>query len=370
MDSHTQKAELQSKLEKFRHDFSETPGAIPERIFGLYPRGYMSILASPPGLGKTWLTLYLCACGSEGVTVLGEKSRPVKAVIMSGETGVDLLLTRIRQTEWEIDKSLVSMYSAFELSMAGINPAINTPEGRAVLLNIIERERPDVVIFDTLISFHSFDESDQKEMTRVYLYLCKLAATFSFAIVLNHHTRKRSQQNPNKIFSQDDVIGSSSSIRLASDVYILQDMADEGATGFYLMNVKSWGKRIPTVKFLIHEDDGRFDFTKSFEMNSSSIRSQVRDCVFKFGSIGSAFRPKEMSIRFRTSEKLIRRYLSELTVPDEEDGAIVLKPVSLGGENMFVGNLSLGELSAYKQRHNIETPKGFNSPYVPFAFKE
>lgn len=344
--------EKKNKLKQQQRSLNDELKAQPELVLGLFPRGFMSLVASPPGIGKTWLTLFLCSNGSLGYDYLGRSIRPAKAIIMSGETGIDMLIHRIHKTNWPYDANKIILYSSFQMSMAGIECSLNTEEGRQVLLEIIMEHSPDIIIFDTLISFHTFDESKQQEMSRLYLYLCKLASTFNFALVLNHHTRKRSSQNPNRALEQDDIIGTSAGIRLAASAFVLQPNEDEtDSTSFVLKNVKSWSKRISQITFRLRDIGGnKVDFYVDSKLDDDdTVKHKVIVAVLKNAVKGSVFRVKDMAVRFHSTERTIRKYLEAYCQPDEETGTVLLNRIQIGAETLYVGTLTLAELASYKK---------------------
>ena len=258
-----------ARMKKFRREMYRddiTPDI--EKIAGLFPRGYLSIVASSAGTGKTWLMQYITCQLSIGGNILNglARSKPLKSVILSGETGNELLNRRLGKTNWQYNPDNISVYSAIDIGIAGINTMINTEEGRENIIAIIANERPDIVFFDTLISFHSLDESRQGDMTGVYIFCLRLAKAFNCAVVCNHHTRKRPADNPNRAQNQDDVIGSSAGVRLANAVYIISAQEDD-TTGKSIMtvkNVKNWDRKTPPFKYSFCEKEGYTDFSVSF----------------------------------------------------------------------------------------------------------
>lgn len=292
-----------------------------ERIAGLYPRGFMSITASMAGTGKTWLMQYIACQLSRGGRILGgivAKSPKYKTLIMSGETGTLLLDKRLAKTCWLYNPERIKVYSAVDMSMAGINCMLNTKEGQENILSVFAMEKPDIVFFDTLISFHTVDESKQGEMTGIYLYLLRLAKAFDCAIVLNHHTRKRPANAREKKFNQEDVIGSSAGVRLASSVYVITAEDDmQGGSTMTVSNVKSWDKKVPefTYTFIEDEETGLLDFKIDFDTNSKnifwSLRERVAELVKSFDA-GAVLEVEKVAQELKTSKDMARSYLQEL----------------------------------------------------------
>lgn len=297
-----------------------------ERIAGLYPRGSMSIVAAQAGTGKTWFMQYLACRLSVGGNILAglvSKSKPLKTVIFAGETGKDLLNRRLKATCWTYNKNRVRVYDAIEMQIAEIPIMLNTPEGRTTFITILDHEQPDAVFFDTLISFHTADESKQAEMSGIYSFILKTANAFNCAIILNHHTRKRSTKAPvNQGYTQDDVIGSNAGVRLASNVLILTQekdalTEDEGMPTITVRNVKSWDKRIPsfTYKFITDEGTGKLDFSISWgvtaENEAWSLRERIEQLVSSHEA-GAMLTPDKIAAELVTSKDNARKYLDEL----------------------------------------------------------
>lgn len=247
-----------------------------ERIAGMFPRGYVSIVASMAGTGKTWFTEYVACQLSIGGKILGgmvAKSPKYKTVIMSGETGTFLLDKRLGKTAWAYNPDKIRVYSATEMMLDDCPCMLNTPEGQQTIITICAHEKPDIVFFDTLISFHSIDESKQGEMTAVYTFLLRLATAFNCAVVVNHHTRKRPANFTGKKFTQDDIIGTSAGVRLCSAAFII--MAEdngEGGSKMTVLNPKNWEKKVPEFCYEFIEDEaGLIDFKITFDTTSKNL---------------------------------------------------------------------------------------------------
>ena len=316
-----------NRIVSFGHNMERDTTTPPiERIAGLYPRGYLSLYAAQAGTGKTWFMQYISCRLSMGGNILAglvPKSKRYKTVILAGETGKILLDQRLAATCWAFDQKRIRVYDAVELQREDIPIMLNTQEGRTSLVAIMTHEKPDVMFFDTLISFHTSDESKQGEMTSVYTFLLKLAKAFDCAIVLNHHTRKRSTKNPTARITQDDVIGSNVGVRLASCVYVAEQVHDElandvGMPTVVVHNVKSWDKRIPdfAYQFINDEASGLIDFAINWEYSDArnadwSLRERVKALVDSYDK-GAMLQAEQVASALVTSADSARNYLDEL----------------------------------------------------------
>lgn len=317
---------MNSKLKSFRREmFKDTTTPDIERIAGLFPRGFMSIVAASAGTGKTWFMQYLAcrlSCGGNILAGLVNNSKAQKTLIFSGETGNFLLNKRLASTCWNFNPKKISLYSAIDLQVAGIQIMLNTPEGRATIVEILDDEKPDLVFFDTLISFHTADESKQAEMTAVYSFLLKTASAFSCAIVVNHHTRKRNTKAPLVQRTQDDIIGSSAGVRLCADAYLLEHISDDiisdnGMPTVLVRHVKTWSKRIPEFSYSFIEDEGTglLDFAINWGVDSSSLewslRDRVRNLVAGYET-GAMIDTARVAGELASTPDAVRKYLDEL----------------------------------------------------------
>lgn len=284
-----------------------------ERIAGLFPRGYLSIMASAAGTGKTWLTQYIaCQLSIGGVILNGlAKTKPQKVVIMSGETGGELLNKRLSKTRWQYEPHNISVYSSIDMGLADVNCYIDDQEGKETIIAIMANEKPDIVFFDTLISFHKKDESKQGEMTDIYMFNCRLAKAFNCAVVCNHHTRKRPANNPEREQNQDDVIGSSAGVRLANSVYVVSSSdIGQGMSKMTVRNVKAWDKKVPpfTYKF-VNTEDGYLDFEVSHHENIEWSAKEIVERAVKELVPGAYISVNELAKVCNINQDILRYHL-------------------------------------------------------------
>lgn len=290
-----------------------------ERIAGLFPRGHLSIVASMAGTGKTWFTEYLACKLSMGGSILSglvSKSKRMKTVILAGETGTDLLDYRLSLTKWDYDPDRIKAYNAVEMMMANLPCMMNTPQGQETIITIFAHEKPDVVFVDTLISFHSVDESKQGEMTAIYTFLLRLAKAFNCAVVVNHHTRKRPANFTGKRFTQEDIIGTSAGVRLCATAFVImaEDTGSGGST-MTVINVKSWYKKVPEFQYkFVTDEAGLIDFEISFDVDTKNLMWSIRDRfagLLKSHEPGAVLKVADVARELGVSTDNMRYYFTE-----------------------------------------------------------
>lgn len=310
------KALLKSGEDLFRDDV--TPDT--ERIAGLFPRGYVSVVASMAGAGKTWLMQYLACQLSIGGRILDgvvAKSPRHKSLILAGETGKKLLDKRLAKTNWCYEPKNIRVYEAVKWAKLGIPYMINTIAGQEVIATVVEQERPAIVWFDTFLSFHTADESKMSDMNAIFQFLLRMASYYNMAIVLNHHTRKKPASAEGKRkYTQDDVIGSSTTARLSNAVYIISvEELDAGRSKQTVFNTKSWDAKVPPFSYeFIKDDEGYLDFKISFDTEGNNIcwsaRERLREYISSL-AIGAIITAQDASSYLHMHADTVRMYLEE-----------------------------------------------------------
>lgn len=218
---------------------------------GLFPRGHVSIVAGEPGIGKTWFMLDFARSLVDGGFLAGDFAHRYsqgKALIFAGETGVRLLGSRLSMLGGCNHPENMRIISLHVCAMRDVNVMINTAIGRKNVNEAIKEYRPDIVFFDTMISFMSDgkDESSQVDMLDTLRGLTFIAAENKCALVVMHHFRKK-QQGVVGARTMDDVIGTSAFTRLASlvvGVFRKEELR-------YVKCLKSWWKEFDTFAFII-----------------------------------------------------------------------------------------------------------------------
>lgn len=252
-----------------------------ERI-GVFPRGYVSIVAGAPGVGKTWFMLNVCKSVADGIVGLGEMIEPYKqgrALIFAGETGVRMLVERMRLLGGVANLENIRVISSHEMARLDIDVMINTAIGRQNIEMGISEYRPDIVFFDTMISFVSGgkDESSQADMTDPVRVLSMIASKYGCAIVLMHHFRKKgtaSGEVSAGMRGLDEVIGSSALTRLASLVIGIERKREVR----FCHCIKSWWEEFTPFGFTIKRNGENVELAVSYSYSIDGATSIATSC--------------------------------------------------------------------------------------------
>lgn len=178
----------------------------PSFIGGYFPRGQLSVVASKPGVGKTWFML------SQACILSNAKK---KVCIMNGECGYRLLVYRMNLMDAVWDNDYLGVYCSSDFSDHGLAISLDTPAGWRNFQDVVRYEKPDIVFVDSLIAFFDGDESDMRSMKDALLRLRLLAERTDCAIVLNHHLRKGVVGKDVEL-TQDEIIGTSAITRIVA----------------------------------------------------------------------------------------------------------------------------------------------------------
>ncbi len=228
-----------------------------EFIGGLFPRGFLSAIVAPSGTGKTMFMQKFVSDLSIGGTILdgvAENEPPRKCLIFAGEAGGELLLRRGASLKWPINPQRVKIVDQYKFESNGKTVMLDEYEGFENIKSIIDMVKPDIIFFDTLMSFHGKDENKNSEMKPIIKKLNDLAKEYNIAIVLNHHSRKRSAKERSLSLNQDDVIGASIFNRFISLIVGIEPMKDD-EKNLLVKPLKSWFKTFMPFAFTLTEDE-------------------------------------------------------------------------------------------------------------------
>ena len=150
------------------------------------------ILAGAPKIGKSWLSLDICLSVAKGQPVLGQSTLKGTALYLCLEDN----FTRIQNRLYQITDEPTD-----ELYFAVLAESIGSGLEEQIECFKKQHENLRLVFIDTLQMVRSSEEigyvSDYKELTS----LKNLADSLQIAIVLVHHTRKSSDDDPFNMIS-------------------------------------------------------------------------------------------------------------------------------------------------------------------------
>lgn len=156
---------------------------------GWIPKGFVTMIAGDPGIGKSAIAQHLVKTVTEGGTFplctepLGE---PRNAVWIDTESAQQII--KVRAGTMKMDKSRVYIPS-FDGDIL-TNTNLGQDDHREHIVNLIEGTDPALVILDSLGSSHSRGENKVEEMRPLMTFLSSMARDYQLAMVIVHHLNK------------------------------------------------------------------------------------------------------------------------------------------------------------------------------------
>ncbi|WP_054252388.1 AAA family ATPase [Neofamilia massiliensis] len=158
--------------------------------FPWIPKGCITVIASEPGTGKTYLSLNLAAVLSSGGYIDNPNSifygldfKEYKIIYQSAEDSPSMLKNRLEGFKEKPNYKNIIMMSEDEKS---------TNYKDKELENFIIEHKPDIIIFDTLQAFlppntKGNDQASMREALNPLFYLCE---KYDMTVILLAHTNK------------------------------------------------------------------------------------------------------------------------------------------------------------------------------------
>jgi len=141
-----------------------------------------TLISGDPGVGKTWLILEIARAAVKGEKLFGKyDTRKSKVVYFDQESPKQVIYERINKMQFP--KQGCDFYIQEGLSIERDDDIIKQKCMDA-----------DLVIFDSLIQFHSKDEISPREMNKTIKQFTKLAGECSCSVILIHQNRKESSK--------------------------------------------------------------------------------------------------------------------------------------------------------------------------------
>lgn len=289
----------------------------PELLSGMYVRGHVNIVASKPGVGKTWLTLIKArSLAREGLRTL----------LFNGESGYELLQYRAAKIGFgpELAKEL-SVVNMFDAQKDG-GLLMDDPTGWKNIQSLVAVVEPDVIVFDSFVAFLGSDESEMKTVRDTFVRLKLLAERYECAVVLNHHLRKKATGTKTETGVEvdiDDFIGSSVIGRLACNMFAVYKDADLVKT----VCVKSWYKKPRDFAFILQDNpDGTITVKVNQIQEAVSYKARIVSCFGEVEELSLKTLVATLKQPYSTVGRYVRRLVKEgVLTYEKRDGQNILR---------------------------------------------
>jgi archaellum biogenesis ATPase FlaH len=302
----------------FRKHLEPSKGFKPEMIGGIFPRGGVSVIAGQQGTGKSLLMQKFCCDISMGGSILdgfSESISPVKSLYLIGEFSANGMNHRAQTANWQYDRENLILYEIRDFLINNIPLGLSTEEGFENIRQLIKEEKPDIVVFDSMMSFLSCNESDMQEMQAGFSKLLRIADEAKCAVVLVHHIRKRKAIERNNRLHMDDIIGSSIITRNASVALGIENIKVDGENHVYVSSLKTWYAPIEEFSFQVVRDSMKIfrglEFNLTPKNPVANKTESIEHAVFKTYGDGTEFTVADIAEETGASESMIRKTLLE-----------------------------------------------------------
>lgn len=249
------------------------PPPIPWAIRPWFVRGDIICLAGEPKLGKSWVGLDLAvALASDGrfLGALQVEGGPYRVLVVDEENNPVLLDHRVHRHRVGLGIAPEN-YPSSRLRFLVQNALnLDLPHRREALVPEIEDFRPDLIIFDSMIRFHSRDENSNTEMSAFHSKVIQpLKVLYKTGILQIHHLAKPGQGSAS-LFQR---------IRGASDITAAVDQVwgltgDRQGTRSLVHVATRSGESAPDLSFTIEdveEGSGLVLVAQDQELNSAAV---------------------------------------------------------------------------------------------------
>lgn len=200
-----------SKLVWGFQDFVEADFPINWMIEGLLPEQGLGMITGFPGSGKTQFALQLgaqLALDHEKFLkwpIIGQDHKVLFVSLEMGPAPFHLFSETIGQSYEDKPK----LNTRLRLAPLGEPIPLDTKAGQHFLDNLLEEERPTLLIIDSLQAAMSKEMTDEISAKNLMHYLMRTKSHYNCAIVLIHHNRKKSAEaKRNDITELSDIYGS------------------------------------------------------------------------------------------------------------------------------------------------------------------
>ena len=302
----------------FRKHLEPSKGFKPEMIGGIFPRSGVSVIAGQQGTGKSLLMQKFCCDISMGGSILdgfSESISPVKSLYLIGEFSANGMNHRAQTASWQYDRENLILYEIRDFLINNIPLGLSTEEGFLNIRQLIKEEKPDLIVFDSMMSFITANESDMEQMQSAFSKLLRIADEAKCAVVLVHHIRKRKAIERNNRLHMDDIIGSSIITRNASVAIGIENIKVDGENHVYVSSLKTWYAPIEEFSFQVVRDSMKIfrglEFNLTPKNPVANKTESIEHAVFKTYGDGTEFTVADIAEETGASESMIRKTLLE-----------------------------------------------------------
>ncbi len=211
---------------------------------GLLNQGSLMIIGGPPKSYKSFMTNTIATCLLTGNNLFGAVrkmsggrhkpeevfpvSEPQRVLLLEQEVGEEDLQQRFLPVLPTLSPAELKLFTEnLYVHSCDYNMLLDTTDGRKYISGIIRDCKPNVLILDPLIEFHTSNENDTQAMARIMHNITVLRQDHKLSVIINHHTSKPSQESPRR---GPDLLRGSSVLFGKGDTFLMLTKAEREAT--------------------------------------------------------------------------------------------------------------------------------------------
>jgi hypothetical protein len=164
-------------------------------IESLWGRESVGVIGGSPKTMKSWLGLDFAVSVASGTPALDHfpVEAPGTALIYLAEDGLPQVRSRLEAICRHRGIPLENLHVAV---ITEPTVRLDAHRDQLRLRATIAHLRPRLLVLDPLVRLHSLDENSSQDISRLLGYLRDLQRSFDLALILVHHTSKRSHAQP------------------------------------------------------------------------------------------------------------------------------------------------------------------------------
>lgn len=237
-------------------------------IDGMAARGLITVIAGPPGSGKSFLTQFLLQTRSSNLVHVN----PGVAFYL---TGADASENEVRHRARKIIHYGHGNLLTAQLDDPDVLSAANNEAFMQSITLHLKQHNADAIIFDTIRDYYDGDSKEALVANKTMVAFRKLAEQARVAVILITHTRKSALERAE--LKVEDVADSRIFTSKADFVFGLQhEYRDEDQTSLVqIINLKTRSSRpIPRIRYLVKDVNGFVNFERTDEPFKNESRAQ------------------------------------------------------------------------------------------------
>jgi hypothetical protein len=249
----------------------------------LIPELSITAITGIQGSYKTWITLEIARCVGSGTDFLGKfKVTNGNVLIIDKENQLRHIKKRLKMLA--IEKEPIFYFERAEDFL------IDNDKDYKILLDIIEKLKIKLVIFDSLVRIHNGEENVSRDIAKVINAFRKITNKGVTVIFIHHNRKEKNEQSsPNSVRGSSDILGGIDS----------------------LLQIKKIGKRqLNITQSKLRQDEETLPFKVDMNLDNASGTAK-----FEYGGSADTL-PFEAKIEiqkiFEDGKEIDRQELAEL----------------------------------------------------------